>query len=130
MVMPALSRAFRDEGPGPTSMIVGSVPTNPAARMRARGFNPSAAPFSSEPTSTRAAPSTMPDELPAVCTWLMRFTWGYLSRATASNRASPIAWKAGLSVPSTSAVVSGRMVSSWARTTSPAASLTGTSDLK
>jgi hypothetical protein len=50
-------------------MIVGSSPSSAAETMRARGRSPSAAPFSFDPTSTSAAPSTMPDELPAVWTW-------------------------------------------------------------
>ena len=64
--MPASLSAFLEAGPGPMSMIVGSVPTSAAERMRARGFSPSATPFAFEPMSTNAAPSTIPDELPAV----------------------------------------------------------------
>ena len=39
--------------------------------IRARGLRPCALPLASEPSSTAAAPSTMPHELPAVCTWLI-----------------------------------------------------------
>ena len=46
-------------------MIVGSLPTAANERMRARGFRPSCLPISALPISTAAAPSTMPDELPA-----------------------------------------------------------------
>ena len=50
------------------------------ARLR-----PSSAPASLEPSSTAAAPSTMPDELPAWWTWLMRSTSGCAWMATASK---------------------------------------------
>ena len=56
-------------GVGAVSMIVGSAPEtrrrdDPRARLQAERFVPD----SSEPMSTSAAPSTMPDELPAVWT--------------------------------------------------------------
>ena len=57
-------------------MIVGSEPILAKARMRARGFRPAVSPTSLEPTSTAAAPSTMPDELPAWWTWLISSTSG------------------------------------------------------
>ena len=44
--------------------------------MRARGVRPWVLPAASDPISTAAAPSTMPDELPAWCTWWMRSTCG------------------------------------------------------
>ena len=46
-------------------MIAGSEPILANALMRARGFMPILAPASLLPISTAAAPSTMPDELPA-----------------------------------------------------------------
>jgi hypothetical protein len=55
-------------------MIVGSDPASPTETIRARGVSPPAAPAASEPTSTSAAPSTMPEELPAWCTWSIRST--------------------------------------------------------
>jgi hypothetical protein len=50
---PARARALRAAGAGPLSMMLGSLPT-----------------------STAAAPSTMPELLPAVCTWWMRCSCG------------------------------------------------------
>ena len=46
-------------------MIAGSEPIFAKALMRARGFLLIFAPASLLPISTAAAPSTMPDELPA-----------------------------------------------------------------
>ncbi len=51
-------------------MIIGSEPMEPKARMRARGLRPWLLPASFVPISTPAEPSTMPEELPAWCTWL------------------------------------------------------------
>ena len=44
--------------------------------MRARGFSPCASPNSRLPISSAAAPSTMPEELPAWWTWLIRSRCG------------------------------------------------------
>src|SRR5688572_461601 len=52
------------------SMMAGSDPILAKARILARGFRPAALPASFEPIRTAAAPSTMPEELPAWCTWL------------------------------------------------------------
>ncbi len=74
--MPASLSAFSAENDGPVSMIVGSLPTEAKERMRARGFSPSRWPTSALPISTAAAPSTMPEELPAWCTCSMRSSCG------------------------------------------------------
>ena len=63
--MPAFLSTFSVTSSGPVSMIAGSEPMLANARMRARGFLPIFAPDSLLPISTAAAPSTMPDELPA-----------------------------------------------------------------
>ena len=72
----ALASALRAAGIGPVSMMVGSAPESATDTMRARGVRPSCFPFSSEPISTAAAPSTIPEELPGVWTCLMRSTCG------------------------------------------------------
>ena len=69
--MPAFLSTFSVTGIGPVSMIEGSEPMLANCLMRARGFSPAALPASLLPISTAAAPSTMPDELPGVCTWLI-----------------------------------------------------------
>ena len=66
--MPAFFSTFCVAGIGPVSMITGSEPTIICSTMRARGFSFSSFTFCSEATSTAAAPSTMPLELPAVIT--------------------------------------------------------------
>ena len=53
-------------GIGPSSMSTGSVPTTAWARIRARGLTPSCFAFSSDISSTAAAPSEIWLELPAV----------------------------------------------------------------
>ena len=59
-----------------------------------------------------------PDELPGVWTWSIFSTQWYFCSATASKPPiSPIAANDGLSLPSVSTVVPGRMNSSWSRTT-------------
>src|SRR6266496_6228467 len=70
-VSPALASALRAAGPGPVSMIVGSWATTPVATMRVRGVSLMSWPACSLPTIVSAAPSTMPDELPGVCTCSM-----------------------------------------------------------
>ena len=85
---PALASALRDAGAGPVSMIVGSAPDTAVETMRARGVSPSAVPTSSVPIATSAAPSTMPEELPAWWTWSIRSTQWYFSSATSSKPAS------------------------------------------
>ena len=76
IVRPALASAFCVAGMGPVSMMVGSAPDSAVATMRARGLSPCALAAASLPISTAAAPSTMPEELPAWCTWSMRSTCG------------------------------------------------------
>ena len=79
--------------------------------------------------ATSAAPSTMPEELPAWWTWSIRSTQWYFCSATASNPpASPILANDGLSAARLSAVVPGRMCSSWSSTVSPLRSRTGTTE--
>ncbi|MNT58907.1 hypothetical protein D3C72_1963740 [compost metagenome] len=56
-------------------MMVGSVLVTAVATIRARGCKPSARPLASEPISISAAPSTIPELLPGVWTWLIRSTW-------------------------------------------------------
>ena len=63
--MPARASTFFVTSTGPVSIRAGSEPILAKARMRARGFSPAALPASAEPISTAAAPSTMPEELPA-----------------------------------------------------------------
>ncbi len=68
-------------GRGPVSMIVGSAPETAVARIRARGRSPWRSPAAPFPIITSEAPSTMPDELPPVCTWSMRsIQWYFLQR--------------------------------------------------
>ncbi len=74
--MPARASALRDAGAGAVSMITGSAPAVVVARIFARGLRPARLPHSAEPITTTAAPSTMPDELPAVCTWSIAFVSG------------------------------------------------------
>ncbi|MCY1366483.1 hypothetical protein D9M69_533800 [compost metagenome] len=116
---PALARALRVAGAGPVSMMVGSVLVTAVATMRARGLRPSSLPLAAEPMSMAAAPSTMPELLPGVCTCSMRSTWLYLRRAVASKPICPIISKLGLSAPSPSRVESARMNSSWSSRTMP-----------
>ena len=63
--MPAFFSTFSVTGIGPVSMIAGSEPILAKALMRARGLSPAALPAALLPISTAAAPSTMPEELPA-----------------------------------------------------------------
>ena len=129
MVSPALARALRVAGAGPVSMMVGSEPETAAETIRARGVRPYRSPVSLLPMATRAAPSTMPEELPAWWTWSIFSTQWYFCSATASKPpSSPMVANEGLRAASESAVVPGRMCSSWSRTTRPLRSLTGTTE--
>jgi hypothetical protein len=83
--MPATSSALRHAGAGPVSMIVGSEPTTAVETIRARGVSPIWVPTSSLPMRTSAAPSTMPEELPAWWTWSISSTQWYFSSATWSK---------------------------------------------
>jgi hypothetical protein len=89
-------------------MIVGSAPDTATEMIRARGVRPSSTPISSVPMAMIAAPSTMPEELPAWCTWSIRSTQWYFSRATSSKPASrPRSANDGLRPASPSTLVSG-----------------------
>ena len=57
--------------------------------MRARGVRPRSLPTCSLPIATSAAPSTMPEELPAWWTWSIFSTQWYFSSATESKPRSP-----------------------------------------
>ena len=63
---PAFLRTAAVPGIGPSSISTGSVPTTACARMRARGLIPRLFAFSSDMSSTAAAPSEIWLELPAV----------------------------------------------------------------
>ena len=77
-----------------------------------------------------AAPSTMPEELPAWWTWSIAGTQWYFSSATSSKPASAPIWaKLGLRPARPSGLVSGRISSSWSSTVTPLRSLTGTTDV-
>ena len=110
-------------------MIVGSAPETAAETIRALGVSPRSVPTCSEPIATSAAPSTMPEELPAWWTWLIFSTQWYFSSATSSKPASAPIWaKLGLRPARPSTLVSGRISSSWSSTVSPLMSLTGTTE--
>src|SRR5262245_53540595 len=112
----AFARTFSVTSTGPVSMIAGSEPILANTLMRIRGFNPAFSPACLLPISTAAAPSTMPDELPAWCTWLIVSSSGCACTATASNPLiSPSCTKEGLSCAKDCMVVLGRMCSSLAR---------------
>ena len=73
-----------------------------------------------------AAPSTMPELLPAWWTWLILSTQWYFSSATSSKPASlPICANDGLRPARPSTLVSGRIVSSCSSTVMPLRSRTG-----
>ena len=77
-----------------------------------------------------AAPSTMPEELPAWWMCSIRSRCGYFIIATLSKpgMTSPIARNEASSAPSFCMSVSGRMYSSWARMVRPLRSVTGTTE--
>ena len=64
------------------------------------------------PISIKAEPSTIPELLPGVCTWLIFSTCEYLRSAVASKPICPIISKLALSLPKPSWVESPRMNSS------------------
>ena len=68
VVMPQRLKTFSADGAGPVSMMVGSVPIDENPLIFARGARPRTSPASLLPTSIAAAPSTIPLELPPVCT--------------------------------------------------------------
>ena len=121
-----MASALRAAGAGPVSMIVGSAPETAVEMIRARGVRPSDVPTSSVPIAITAAPSTMPEELPAWWTWSIAGTQWYFSSATSSKPASlPIPANDGLRPARPSTEVSGRTVSSRSSTVTPLRSLTG-----
>ena len=64
--MPVLLRTFLVAATGPIPMIFGSTPPRAPATHVAIGLTPSSLAFSSLITTTAAAPSLIPEELPAV----------------------------------------------------------------
>ena len=78
-------------------MVVGSLPITAMLRMRARGTRPARRPASAEPISIKAAPSTMPDELPAWCRCVICSTVVHLRSAVAPKPIAPIIAKLGSS---------------------------------
>src|SRR5712671_2359807 len=66
--MPALRSTFLVTSSGPVSMMAGSEPILANALIRARGLRLARRPASALPINTAAAPSTIPEELPAWCT--------------------------------------------------------------
>jgi len=66
--MPVFARTFFVDATGPTPMIVGSTPPRAPATNVAIGVTPSSFAFSSLITTIAAAPSLIPDALPAVTT--------------------------------------------------------------
>ncbi len=128
-VMPSLLRAFLQAGVGPVSMMVGSEPHSAVISTRARGFRPALMPASLLPSRTSAAPSTMPEELPAWWAWMTFSMVVYLSSAVASKPMVPIISNEGISLASDSTEVPGRMVSSRPSISMPLMSLTGMTDL-
>ena len=66
--MPVLARTFFVEATGPIPMIFGSTPPRAPATNVAIGVTPSSFAFSSLITTIAAAPSLIPEALPAVTT--------------------------------------------------------------
>ena len=96
---PARARHRLDAGTGPMPMYFGSTPAEAKLLMRAIGFRPSSLAFFALVTSTMAAPSLMPEALPAVTV--------------------PSLAKAGRSLASASSVVPWRGCSSASTVTGP-----------
>src|SRR4051795_8046466 len=83
MFQPAFFSAAREAGIGPVPMILGSTPAWPHDTMRPRTFLPSLAACLALISTTAAAPSLMPDALPAVT--VPSFSNAGLSLAIASS---------------------------------------------
>lgn len=66
MVSPAFFKAFCVAGTGPIPMILGSTPAAPIPATRAMGVRPNCFTISSEARMQTAAPSLIPELLPAV----------------------------------------------------------------
>ena len=82
MLQPAFFSAAREAGIGPVPMIFGSTPAWPHDTMRPSTFLPSLAACLAVISTTAAAPSLMPDALPAVT--VPSFSKAGLSLAIAS----------------------------------------------
>ncbi|KOV29955.1 hypothetical protein ADK58_08730 [Streptomyces sp. XY152] len=79
--------------------------------------------------ATSAAPSAMPEELPAWWTWSILSTqWCFCSATASKPPSSPGFANEGLRAARLSAVVPGRRCSSRSRTRSPLRSRTGTTE--
>src|SRR5215218_3889896 len=96
---PAFSSARREDGIGPVPMMAGSTPAVAHEAMRASGVRPRFCASDARMTTKAAAPSLMPEALPAVTV--------------------PSFEKAGLSLATDSSVVPARMYSSASTTMSP-----------
>ena len=82
-LQPAFSSALRDAGIGPVPMSAGSTPAVAHETIRASGVTPRLAASAAVISTTAAAPSLMPDALPAVT--VPSFSKAGLSLATASS---------------------------------------------
>ncbi len=90
-------------GAGPMPMISGGTPTAAPAMMRASGAAlPFAGALSRRATTTAAAPSTMAELLPPVCT--------PLNAGLSDDRASSVVGR-GCSSSSSAAILRGRRIS-------------------
>ena len=98
-VQPAFSSALREAGIGPVPITAGSTPVVAQDTTLASGFRPRFSASSAVISTTAAAPSLMPDALPAVT--------------------EPSLEKAGFSLAMASTVAPWRGYSSWSTTTSP-----------
>ena len=115
---------------GPVSISARSEPIEAKARIRARGFRPRLRPPRFEPTSTAAAPSTMPEELPAWWTWLTRLDIG-MRRDRDRVEAAHLAHlhEGGLELRRATACRSrAACARRWSRIVRPLTSFTGTTD--
>ena len=66
MVRPAIFKALREAGMGPTPMILGSTPAWPQPTSFAMGFSPYFSTASPEASTMAAAPSLIPEAFAAV----------------------------------------------------------------
>ena len=106
---PAFSSALREAGIGPVPMICGSTPAVAQETMRTSGVMPRRAASASVISRVAAAPSLMPDALPAVTV--------------------PSLSKAGRSFCIASSVAPWRIYSSWSTIVSPLRPLTVTATI-
>jgi hypothetical protein len=96
--------------------------------MRARGLRPCVLPAASLPTSTAAAPSTMPDELPAWCTCADALDLRIALQRHLVEAHGAELLEGGLERARPSSVVCGLMNSSSPRIVWPRKSFTGTTE--